>query len=96
MVFSLGSLYEDYDHLQNIWTSSNAALPLVRYTGCTIKLFQSEETDYAFIYDRCWPMVDTPDTHADSSPSRMTQRYHKILVPSKKQSTERNHTKNKN
>nr|UGV36619.1 MAG: ORF1 [TTV-like mini virus] len=84
MVFSLGSLYEDYDHLQNIWTSSNAALPLVRYTGCTIKLFQSEETDYAFIYDRCWPMVDTPDTHADSSPSRMTQRYHKIVVPSRK------------
>lgn len=84
MVFSLGSLFEDYNHLQNVWTTSNAALPLVRYTGCTIKLFQSENTDYIFIYDRCWPMVDTPDTHADSSPSRMMQRLHKIVVPSRK------------
>lgn len=83
MVFSLGSLYEDYDHLKNIWTKSNVALPLVRYTGCTLKFFQSDVTDYIVIYDTCWPMVDTPDTHADCSPSRMLQRKHKIIIPSK-------------
>nr|UGV34136.1 MAG: ORF1 [TTV-like mini virus] len=82
MVFSLGSLYEDYDHLFNIWTASNAALPLVRYTGCKIKLYQSQHTDYIFKYDRCWPMVDTPHTHADSSPSRMLQTKHKVVMPS--------------
>lgn len=83
MVFSLGSLYEDYDHLQNIWTTSNAGLPLFRYTGCSIKLFQSENTDYIFTYDTCWPMVDTPYTHADSSPSRMMLKRHKIVMPSR-------------
>lgn len=83
MVFSLGSLFEDYDHLLNIWTNSNAGLPLCRYTGCTIKLFQSENTDYAFTYDTCWPMVDTPYTHADSSPSRIITKRHKVIMPSK-------------
>lgn len=83
MVFSLGSLFEDYDHLQNVWTTSNSGLPLVRYTGCTIKLFQSENTDYVFTYDTCWPMVDTPYTHADSSPMRMIQKRHKVIMPSK-------------
>lgn len=83
MVYSLGSLYEDYDHMQNVWTSSNVGLPLVRYTGCTITLYQSENTDYVFIYDRCWPMVDTPHTHADSSPSRVMQRKSRIIMPSK-------------
>nr|UGV34633.1 MAG: ORF1 [TTV-like mini virus] len=83
MIFSLGSLYEDYDHLNNIWTTSNAGLPLVRFLGGTIKLYQSQDTDYVVVYDSCWPMVDTPHTHADSSPSRMLTRKHKIVVPSK-------------
>lgn len=83
MVFSLGSLYEDYDHLNNIWTTSNAGMPLVRFLGGTIKLYQSLNTDYVAIFDSCWPMVDTPHTHADSSPSRMLTRKHKIVVPSK-------------
>ncbi len=74
MVFSLDSLFEDYEHLENVWTSSNVALPLVRYLGCTIRLYQSQATDYVFLYDNCWPMVDTPFTHADSCPIRMLMR----------------------
>lgn len=84
IVFSLESLYEDYQHLQNIWTRSNAGLPLVRYMGCKFTFFQSEDTDYIVTYDRCWPMVDTQHTHADSCPSRMLQKKHKITVPSRK------------
>nr|UGV34846.1 MAG: ORF1 [TTV-like mini virus] len=83
LVFSLGSLYEDYDHLNNIWTTSNAGLPLVRYTGCQFKFYQTENTDYIVTYDTCWPMVDTPHTHADSSPFRMLVKRHKIVMPSK-------------
>nr|UGV38004.1 MAG: ORF1 [TTV-like mini virus] len=88
MVFSLDSLYEDWLHLQNIWTNSNAGLPLVRYLGTSFKFYQSEDTDYIVYYDRCWPMVDTPHTHADCSPQSMFLKKRKIPVPSRK--TQRN------
>lgn len=83
LVFSLDSMFEDYNHLQCIWTKGNAGLPLVRYTGCKLKFYQSKFDDYITVYDNCWPMVDTPHTHADSSPSRMLQKIHKIVVPSR-------------
>nr|UGV39444.1 MAG: ORF1 [TTV-like mini virus] len=83
LVFSLSSLFEDYEHLQNIWTRSNAGLPLVRYLGCQFKFYQSNSTDYIVTYDNCWPMVDTPYTHADSAPSRMLQKKHKTVIPSR-------------
>lgn len=51
LVFSLDSLYEDYKHLENVWTVSNAALPLIRYRGCQFKFYQTEETDYVVTYD---------------------------------------------
>lgn len=82
-VFTLDSLYEDYTHLENIWTTSNAALPLIRYKGCKFTFYQTEETDYIVTYDNCWPMVDTPHKHADSAPFRMLMKHHKIVVPSR-------------
>lgn len=84
LVYSLDSLFEDYNHLENIWTRSNVALPLVRYTGCKIKLYQSLNCDYVFMYDNCWPLVDTIHKHADSSPSRILQQTHKYIIPSTK------------
>lgn len=83
LVFSLDSLYEDYKHLENVWTRSNAGLPLIRYRGCQFKFYQTEETDYVVTYDNCWPMVDTPHKHADSAPFRMLMKQHKIIVPSR-------------
>nr|UGV36001.1 MAG: ORF1 [TTV-like mini virus] len=83
MIFSLSSLFEDWQHLQNIWTKSNLGLPLVRYLGCEMKFYQSNDTDYIVVYDNCWPMVDTIDTHADSCPTRMLQRKNKIVIPSR-------------
>nr|UGV35315.1 MAG: ORF1 [TTV-like mini virus] len=82
-VFTLDSLFEDYNHLENIWTTSNAGLPLIRYRGCKFTFFQSEETDYIVCYDNCWPMVDTPHKHADSAPFRMLMKHHKIVIPSR-------------
>nr|UGV37215.1 MAG: ORF1 [TTV-like mini virus] len=83
LVFSLDSMFEDYQHLQCTWTKGNAGLPLVRYTGAKFKFYQSKYDDYITVYDNCWPMVDTPHTHADSSPSRMFQKIHKTVVPSR-------------
>uniref|UniRef100_A0AAU7STV5 Capsid protein n=1 Tax=Betatorquevirus 004D TaxID=3163406 RepID=A0AAU7STV5_9VIRU len=83
LVHSLGSLYEDYQHLHNVWTTSNAGMPLVRFLGVEFKFYQDLYTDYCVIYDNCWPLVDTPYTHANSCPSQMLQRKNKIIVPSK-------------
>lgn len=83
LVHSLGSLYEDFKHLKNYWTASNVALPLVRYLGCEFTFYQSDYTDYCVVWDNCWPLVDTPLTHADSCPQRMLQRKHKIIIPSR-------------
>lgn len=84
MIFTLTSLFEDYEHLENIWTKTNLGLPLVQYKGCLLKFYQTYDTDYIATYDRCWPMVDTNLTHLDSAPSRMIQKKHKIVMPSKK------------
>nr|UGV35293.1 MAG: ORF1 [TTV-like mini virus] len=88
IVFSLDSMFEDWQHLENIWTTSNAGLPLVRYMGCKFKFYQTENLDYCVSYDRCWPMLDTPYTHADSAPQRMLMKKHKFTIPSRK--TQRN------
>lgn len=82
LVFSLGSLYEDFQHLQNYWSKSNVMLPLARYLGCKFKFYQSTMTDYIVNYDNCWPMLDGQYTHANSSPLRMIQHKNKIVVPS--------------
>ncbi|RAC31003.1 hypothetical protein DN561_31085, partial [Burkholderia multivorans] len=63
---------------------TNLGLPLVKYKGCQLKFYQTYDTDYIAVYDRCWPMVDTNLTHLDSAPSRMIQKKHKIVMPSKK------------
>nr|UGV36437.1 MAG: ORF1 [TTV-like mini virus] len=84
IIFSLTSLFEDWEHLENIWTRSNVGLPLVQYKGCKLKLYQSYDTDYVAVYDRCWPMVDTDLTHPDAAPSRMLMKKNKIVVPSRK------------
>lgn len=81
--FTLENLFDDFQRLKNIWTESNAGLPLVRYLGCTFKFYQSLETDYLVHYDRCWPMVDTPYTHADCSPTGMFLKKRKITIPSR-------------
>ncbi|AXQ65766.1 MAG: hypothetical protein [Betatorquevirus homini35] len=57
-------------------------MPLTRYLGCKMRFYQSPETDYVVTYDNCWPMVDTPLSHADASPGFMLQKKNKIIVPS--------------
>ncbi len=91
--FTLENLFDDFQRLKNIWTESNAGLPLVRYLGCSFKFYQSAETDYLVHYDRCWPMVDTPYTHADSSPPGMFLKKKKYAYHQDKHKLTKNHTK---
>lgn len=82
MALSLSSIYEDYQHLQNIFTASNAGLPLVRYKGVRLTFYQHQYTDYVVEVDNCWPMLDTPLKHPNSQPARMLMSKKKIIMPS--------------
>nr|UGV39611.1 MAG: ORF1 [TTV-like mini virus] len=82
--FSLGSLWEQRQIVRNVWTKSNIALPLVRYTGCMFKFYRTTDVDYIVMYNRCHPMLDTESKHTNAQPSTMLMYKHKILVPSYK------------
>lgn len=81
-VISLSSLWEDYQHLSNYWSQSNAGLPLVKFKGIKLIFYQNQTTDYVLEIENCWPMVDTPLKHANSQPQRMLMSKKKIIVPS--------------
>nr|UGV37745.1 MAG: ORF1 [TTV-like mini virus] len=81
-VISLSSLYEDYQHLSNYFSQSNAGLPLVRFKGMKLIFYQNQNTDYVVEIENCWPMIDTPLKHANSQPQRMLMSKKKIIIPS--------------
>lgn len=83
-VFSLDALYEEFLHLNNWWTASNKGLPLARYKGCTFKFFRQPNTDYIINYYTCFPMTDTPLTHANSTPQNMLLARRRLIIPSLK------------
>lgn len=82
LVFSLASLFEDYEKIQNYWTQSNAGLPLVRVLGAKLTFYQHQTMDYVVEIDRCWPMVDTPLKHANCHPQRMLMGKKSLIIPS--------------
>lgn len=82
LVFSLASLYEDYEKIQNYWTQSNAGLPLVKFLGAKLTFYQHATMDYVVEIDRCWPMVDTPLKHANCHPQRMLMGKKSLIIPS--------------
>lgn len=82
MVFSLASLYQDNEHLENIWTASNAGLNLVRYLGATFYFFQHTTVDYIVTWRLCYPMTTAPLDHANAAPYRMLLEKKKLIIPS--------------
>nr|UJI58608.1 ORF1 [Anelloviridae sp.] len=82
LVFSMASLYEDYEKIQNYWTQSNAGLPLVKFLGAKLTFYQHATMDYVVEIDRCWPMVDTPLKHANCHPQRMLMGKKSLIIPS--------------
>lgn len=82
--FSLGSLFQQREYMNNIWTVSNVGLPLVRYRGCTFKFYRTPDIDYVVYYSTCQPMLDNVMLHATAQPSNMLMRQNKIIVKSLK------------
>nr|UGV34351.1 MAG: ORF1 [TTV-like mini virus] len=84
LIFTLENLYEEHLKVRNWWTKSNKGLPLTRYNGCKFKFFRDDYTDYIVVYSLCYPMLDAPLVHANSSPYNTLISRHRIIVPSKK------------
>nr|UGV37962.1 MAG: ORF1 [TTV-like mini virus] len=80
MVFNLGGLYQEFQKLQNWWTSGNDGLPLCRYLGCDWKFYQSWDTDYIVNYQTNPPMTDTMLKHLNTQPLRALMNTKAIIV----------------
>ncbi len=87
---SLNALYVEHQLCHNIWTKTNNDLSLVRYTGASIYLYQSENIDYVFSFNTQLPLHGNLGLYNSMQPSiHMLQQNHK-LIPSK-----RTHTRKK-
>nr|UGV36760.1 MAG: ORF1 [TTV-like mini virus] len=78
--FTLKGLYEQFSKARAWWTQGNADFPLIRYTGCTITLYNAEASDYVFTYHNCYPMKATLEAYQSTQPSlMMLQKGRKII-----------------
>lgn len=82
--YTLDNLYTMHKYVRNWWTTSNVNLPLVRYVKCIFKIYQSEDVDIVFRYQRHFPMESGPLTYPSTQPSVMMMLNHTKLIPSKK------------
>nr|UGV35595.1 MAG: ORF1 [TTV-like mini virus] len=69
MIFTLNGLFELHQKSRNWWTKSNCNLPLVRYLGCSIKLYPSSSVDYITVPINCGELSATEQTFQSCQPS---------------------------
>lgn len=93
MRFTLNTLYSMHQQVRNYWTRSNKELPLVKYQGCRIKLYQSRHLDYYFRYHNSYPMTSTQEMYASMQPNVISMLTHTIRIPSRQTYKKKNHTK---
>lgn len=79
---TLEGLYDMHKRCQNWWTTSNDNLPLVRYSGATIKFYQSKFTDYVVKWSTCLPGTSTKITYPGLQPSLMLMSKKALIIPS--------------
>nr|UGV35628.1 MAG: ORF1 [TTV-like mini virus] len=79
--FTLQCLYEQFIKSTNWWTNTNCNLPLIRYNGCTIKLYATEKYDYIVHIDRCYPLYATDLMYMGCQPSILMLTKKAIFVP---------------
>nr|UGV34497.1 MAG: ORF1 [TTV-like mini virus] len=87
--FSLRVLFDEHEHARNVWTKTNIGLPLCRYLGCKIILYQSEGTDYIFSYSNQPPLSTNLAMYNTMQPSLHHMTKHSILVRSKQNKKKR-------
>nr|UGV35900.1 MAG: ORF1 [TTV-like mini virus] len=80
--FTLESLFSEHAYARNVWTQTNRELPLVRYLGCRLTLYQSEYTDYCFTYTTDQPMQSSLAMYNSMQPSIHSLLKNKIIMPS--------------
>nr|UGV37462.1 MAG: ORF1 [TTV-like mini virus] len=79
-VFTLNGLYNMHKQARNWWTTSNCNLPLIRYTGCTIKLYRSTNSDYVTVYSTCGDLKANLDLYQSTQPSILALNKQKRIV----------------
>lgn len=82
--FTLNGLYELFIKAQNWWTQSNCWLPLIRYFGCQLTFYRSENYDYVAHVHRCLPLKATDELYMSSQPYIMLLSKKCIRVHCKK------------
>lgn len=81
---SLDSLYDLHSKCRNWWTQSNRDLPLCRYLGCYLKMYQCENLDYIVRVTNNVPSPSNKLTYPSMHPYMMLMSSHKKIIPSKK------------
>lgn len=81
---SLYTLYDEHKHVKNYWTKGNNNLPLVKYQGLTVKLYQSDQLDYCFGYKNCGGLTSSQLQYNGLQPSVFMMNKYSIKVPSRK------------
>nr|UGV34753.1 MAG: ORF1 [TTV-like mini virus]UGV34815.1 MAG: ORF1 [TTV-like mini virus]UGV42357.1 MAG: ORF1 [TTV-like mini virus] len=89
IVFTLNGLYELHQKARNWWTTSNCNLPLIRYNGCTIKLYTSPTVDYITVPVNCGELKATEETFQSCQPSVLYLNKKKRVLLCKKFKTRR-------
>nr|UGV36045.1 MAG: ORF1 [TTV-like mini virus] len=80
-VFTLQGLYELHLKGRNWWTKSNCNLPLIRYHGCTIKLYNSTNADYVSVAVNCGELKANEKMFQSCQPSvLLLNRKKKVLL----------------
>lgn len=82
--YSLDSLYEQHELVHNWWTTSNDQLPLIKYSGCKMKIYASEDVDIVWAYTNAPPMLATEQMYLSTQPSIMLLNKNKKIIPSKR------------
>lgn len=84
ITFNLGAFWQMFQKVLCFWTQSNDTLPLIRYTGCQIKLYSSEHADYITTYHNCYPMTPNLDTYNSTHPTIMQLNNRHKIIPCRK------------
>nr|UGV37014.1 MAG: ORF1 [TTV-like mini virus] len=81
--FSLETLYKEHVMLRNVWTRGNQNMPLFKYSGCKITLYNSTNVDWLFYYNNSYPMKSDLTMYQSCQPYVMLLNNHTIVIPCK-------------
>lgn len=87
--FSLETFYKEHVMLRNVWTNSNENMPLFRYLGCTITVYQTTNVDWLFYYNVSYPMKSDLIMYQSCQPYVMMLNKHTIKIPCKEHNRKR-------